>query len=236
MIDLDDTLIYTHIHYTRAQNEFARFISSNFLNFNYSVKGIIDMQINKQSELIRNFGFDTEVFPESFRELYSEIAREFGMSSDRIAKDSDYVYEIGKSVFEEDRWKNSGMYLGAVDTLEFLTDMGDELILVTLGDSKMQNRKVEVMGLEKYFSGNIHVVLREKGPKIAELSSRRDKDSTYFVGNSYNSDICPALDAGIRGIYIPQDTWSHDGTPNDDHHRMIQLGSIFEIRDIYNSL
>ena len=235
LIDLDDTLIYTHIHYMRAQNEFAEFILDSFGNSRYSSDDIVKMQLKRQMELVKKAGFDTEVFPQSFKDVYVEIGKEFGMNSGEIVSGSNRMYEIGKTVFDEKRWKVAGMYSGAEDTLEFLTNMGDELALVTLGDSKMQNRKVEVMGLERWFSENIHVVLREKGSKISELSSGRNKNSVYFVGNSYNSDIRPALDAGIRGIYIPQDLWSHDGHLENAHSRVIMLDKIGDLKDVYDS-
>ena len=70
IFDLDDTLIYTHIHYVRAQNRFAKFVLDNFEDSKCSLDDIIEIQISRQMNLVKKFGFNTEVFPQSFKDVY----------------------------------------------------------------------------------------------------------------------------------------------------------------------
>lgn len=233
LIDLDDTLIFTQCHYNRAQEEFLYFSLDSFKNFGVSFDDINRIQDGKQSLLMDKFGRDTETYAQSLKDAYVEIGERYGMSSKEIRSGAHHVYKIGKTVFDEKKWKSAGLYPGVRGVLEFLVNNGDELALVTLGDVEMQNRKVEVMGLERWFSDNIHVDLKEKSSIINKLSFGKNKDSIYFVGNSYNSDIRPALDVGIRAVYIPQDTWSRDGYPEKNDDRMITLRSMMDLKKIY---
>jgi len=237
LIDLDETLIPTNQHYNNAMENFYNFVSETFNNSKYSFDDIFNKHVESQSKLIDRFGFNTEVFPRSLKNVYLDIAKEFSMNQSKASYGSNFSYKIGKSVFDEKKWIKAGIYSNVGETLDFLVDNGVDLEMITLGDSIMQKKKVRVMGLDKWFSSDkVHVVLKEKGSKIRELSSDRNKGDIYFVGDSYDKDIFPSLQAGINGIYIPQKITLQSGSPNKAHPRLIQLEKFSDIKRIYNYL
>lgn len=237
IFDLDDTLIPTEGHYLCAQKEFLDFVLDSFKSVRLSPEKIHNMHSTRQLDLVKRVGFNTEVFPQALKYTYAKIAEGFGINSNESIAGAQHAYRIGKSVFDEKKWLSAGLYPGVEDVLNFLASRGSDLSMITLGDSRMQRKKVKVMGLEKWFSeDNIYVDLREKGSKIRDISSGKDKNEMWFVGNSFNSDIRPALKEGIGAIYIPQNTWAYDGNPNEDHKRIIQLKKISDLKNIYSSL
>lgn len=237
IMDLDETMIPTNHHYQNALYNFHNFVANTFDDFRYSFDDISDKHIERQLELIKEFGFDTEVFANSLKDVYLDIAKEFGVNSVEIISGANIVYNLGKSVFNEGKWLEAGLYSGVKDTLEFLIDQGADLEMVTLGDDAMQRKKVEVMELSQWFpEDKIHVVLREKYEKIKELSQDRDKKDIYFVGDSYKNDILPSIKAGINAIYIPRGKILQDEVFDESHLKITRLASFSDLRNIYNYL
>jgi putative hydrolase of the HAD superfamily len=72
------------------------------------------------------------------------------------------------------------------------------------------------------------VITPEKTPAtyrtlVAEESL--DPARTWMIGNSPRSDILPAVEAGLRGVFIPHEhTWrlEHDELP-EAHERILQV-------------
>jgi putative hydrolase of the HAD superfamily len=65
--------------------------------------------------------------------------------------------------------------------------------------------------------------------------ARLDREQTWMVGNSPKSDIHPALEAGLRAVFVPHErTWSLEivdlPEPSDRFHmveRFSDLSGIF---------
>jgi putative hydrolase of the HAD superfamily len=243
IFDLDDTLIPTKEHYHRSQNRFVDYVKNTIPGaekFSYShINGKHD---NHQLSLIEITGFDTECFPESFRLAYMDILSELGHDKRDFSIDLDFVYEIGRSVFDEDNWAESGVFRGAEKVLDFLSsDMHSDLALMSIGDYYIQRRKLEVLGLNKWFSGpNVQTDLSGKSNGLRRLSLGRDSANVYFVGNSWRSDMMPALDLGINPIYVPcgDEDWAHNGKADKTllDRKIVKLENILEIKDRYNEV
>jgi FMN phosphatase YigB (HAD superfamily) len=124
---------------------------------------------------------------------------------------------------------------GARQTLNFLSKKDDELFLLTAGDPKIQEKKLEFYNLQKWFGDKIFIVPHHKKEKLVEIVSKKNPNNTWFVGNSARSDIAPSLEIGIGAIHIPQDTWAYDKheLDNVDKTRLITIKEIGEIPRIY---
>jgi putative hydrolase of the HAD superfamily len=98
---------------------------------------------------------------------------------------------------------------GVPETLAALAARHD-LLLLTKGDDAEQRRKLAVSGLGAHFRAA--VVVREKDADayasvVAEHAL--DPAATWMIGNSPKSDILPALEAGLRAVFVPHEhTWS----------------------------
>ena len=97
---------------------------------------------------------------------------------------------------------------GVEETLPFLAEQ-HELTICTKGDPAEQNRKIDLSGCGRFFA---HCeVVKEKNPDAYEQLARVrgfDPERTWMIGNSPKSDINPALEAGLRAVWVPHErTW-----------------------------
>ena len=145
------------------------------------------------------------------------------------------AYKIGQQVFDEREWvrKGKGLILGAEKTLDILQSRDAQLGLVTMGDNKAQTEKIEVYGLRRWFQNNIFVCDKKTPQVFREVMEkmRADISRTWMIGNSIRSDVLPALEAGLRVVYIPCETWDydkkHNGLPNSPN--LTKVNSIADL-------
>ena len=118
----------------------------------------------------------------------------------------------------------------------FIARQGDIQILITKGERLVQECKIVTLNLDQWFGDRIEIV--EEGSKTKEIFLKyavKFPDCIKIsVGNSYNSDIRPALEAGIRGIFIPYYTWLGEKPPADiDETTVFKIEKIKQILDLY---
>jgi len=120
---------------------------------------------------------------------------------------------------------------GVDETLAFLHHR-HELLLLTKGRQEDQEKKIDVSGLGRYFD-EIVIVPEKDAQVYHDLAQRRglDRSLSWMIGNSPKSDILPALEAGMRAVFIPNDnTWQLEHAefdPADD--RVITIRSFPEL-------
>jgi putative hydrolase of the HAD superfamily len=100
---------------------------------------------------------------------------------------------------------------GARATVEALA--GDfTLLLITKGDLRDQERKIQRSGLAGHFAH--HEIVSEKNTRTyARILARHGLDASRFlmVGNSLRSDILPVLELGGHAVHVPYPlTWEHE--------------------------
>jgi putative hydrolase of the HAD superfamily len=97
------------------------------------------------------------------------------------------------------------------DTLNGLTDKYD-LWLITKGDLRDQERKLEKSGLREYFRA-VEIVSEKNTATYATILQLRHTAPAEFlmVGNSLHSDILPVLELGASAAHVPYHlTWEHE--------------------------
>ncbi|MDQ8196835.1 HAD family hydrolase [Pelagicoccus enzymogenes] len=128
---------------------------------------------------------------------------------------------------------------GAAEAVEALSRQ-HELILITKGDLRDQERKIAKSGLAPYFK-HIEVVSNKNNEDYARLFRQHliDPQSLVMVGNSLKSDILPILELGGTGVHIPYHlTWEHErveAAPKH-HSKFHELASIKQLPDLIASL
>jgi putative hydrolase of the HAD superfamily len=95
------------------------------------------------------------------------------------------------------------------------------LMIVTKGDLRDQESKIQRSGLARYF--NQIEILSDKRQEDYEVLLRRHHlrpERFLMVGNSPRSDIWPVLELGGNAVYVPHHfTWAHEAAelPPLDH-------------------
>jgi len=92
---------------------------------------------------------------------------------------------------------------GAAEVIPLLA-LTHELILITKGDLRDQERKLAKSGLAAHFT-HIEIVPEKDAPTYARILQRRRilPERFLMVGNSLKSDVLPALDLGASAVLIP---------------------------------
>jgi putative hydrolase of the HAD superfamily len=114
------------------------------------------------------------------------------------------------------------------------------LLLITKGDLRDQQRKLERSGLAAFFAA-VEIVSEKDQSVYEQILKRHDVDPARFlmVGNSVKSDILPVLALGGTGVHIPYRlTWAAERveTPPDKTARFFAIKSINELVRVVDDL
>ncbi|MBU0665870.1 MAG: hypothetical protein KKC26_00770 [Nanoarchaeota archaeon] len=206
-------------------------------------KKIINLEVNIDKEHVKTMGFCMERFPTSFVKTYESLCKEFGFEIKE--KEQQKYYDMGMKAFSYKRYKEKGFVKGAEEILDFLKKDGNKLILYTKGDKRVQEKKLEAIKIYKNgeiirWFDEVHIVDLKSKKQIEELIGSENKNNVYKIGNSIRSDVKPALEAGIKVIYIPYETWAyereHNGLSDEERKRVIEIPKIIDIKKIYQDL
>ena len=188
----------------------------------------------------KKFLYSMERFPGTLVETYREIARRTGQPT--LEEIEIELYRIGMGAFDERRYAEN-VDPEARDTLEFLKGKGDVLVLCTKGDTRVQENKVRALrsaGITQYLDA-IEIVDSKSAETFARIAGNFSGTKAFSAGNSYKSDIVPALEAGYTGIFLPVETWEEIGKPDEllsvvDKSRCHVIFRLREMRTRYEEL
>jgi putative hydrolase of the HAD superfamily len=113
------------------------------------------------------------------------------------------------------------------------------LLLITKGDLRDQERKIEKSGLAAHFAG-VEIV-SEKNPASYDRVLRRHgvRPSEFLmVGNSVKSDVLPVLAIGGAAVFVPYPiTWEHERVETlPEHPRFHRLDNLAELPGLISRL
>ena len=245
--DLDDTLLFNVHDYAWAITEIPRVIVEALGSMAPHVRVIIDMAAGIDKQRLHEINpatgelylYSMERFPGSGVETYREICDKGGIDPDPAVEER--LYQTGMDAFDESRYRRNIMP-GAKGVLELLAAKGDIQVLLTKGDPRVQERKINALreaGLDCF---DKIMIVDTKDPAMFRPITEEFPDLTPIsVGNSYESDILPALEAEYLGIYIPLETWETVGKMDEikagvDESRCRILSNLPEIIAIYEEL
>lgn len=240
--DLDDTLMWTSWGYSRAFEKFYNYMLElfDYRLIELRTLGTISEQIDKELVHTVNpvsgepYGYGMERFPASLVKTYEWLcAHGYGEYHEMVAR---RVKIIGMEAFDPLGYKKQGLVQGAEETLDYVQQQGDIQILVTKGEPLVQDCKVVSLNLDRWFGEEITVVSSKDSGLFARYQKRFSGNSIFSVGNSYKSDIQPALDAGVRAIFIPYYTWlGEESSFTVDTARVFQVKKISEIIGLHKA-
>jgi putative hydrolase of the HAD superfamily len=121
------------------------------------------------------------------------------------------------------------------DTLKRLAELRRyRLVVFTKGELMDQESKLKRSGLEQYFS-HMETVSNKTEKEYRQLCENLGvaPEQTVMVGNSFRSDIAPALAAGAYAIHIPYHVvWELEKSEEYPHDRLVKIEHFGEILNI----
>lgn len=108
------------------------------------------------------------------------------------------------------------------------------LVVFTKGELMDQESKLQRSGLEQYFS-YVETVSNKTEREYRQLCENLNvaPEQTLMVGNSFRSDIAPALAAGAWTVHIPYHVvWELEKSEEFPHERLKKITHFSELLDI----
>lgn len=218
IFDADDTLWYTGRLYDRAKA--------------------------KAQELVAAEGWDGKAWYDRMEEIDKGNIKKMGLNRDRVPTScaESYLEMAGVKAKEETVAAVKAAARGFMDKADLMEGVEEalselvgeyRLVLLTQGDEELQVRRLEESGLKEYFS-EVMIWPRKTGAMFAEALSKdgRKAEEVWSIGNSFPSDINPALLLGMNGIWIPGYEWESDVILEEAAmHKMVRVKSLGEMKE-----
>lgn len=232
LIDLDDTLIQTQKLYDTVKSDTIDLIIDETKTTKTKeelLKMFSVLHVKNSKKVEDEFGLMIglsfkEKFRLSFEELYIELVGSENISKDFVEK----LNESAMNVF----YYTSEMYEGSEDFLKKLKEFDFNICLITNGDRDVQQRRIATNNLKGYFD-QVIISNGSKGEHMEGYLEKINKEHMIMIGNSFKSDIEPALSLDIPGIHINQGNWALDNHEVDESLKEKDL--YYQVKD-YNEI
>jgi putative hydrolase of the HAD superfamily len=222
IFDADDTLWENNIYFEQAFDEFCAYLNHSSLTPD-EVRGILD-DIERESNKIHGYGAVN--FGRNLSQCYLHLA-ERAVEEHDLKRVSAFAHQILTHEVE--------LMEGVAETLPFLAEK-HELTMFTKGEPAEQNRKIDLSGLRPLFA-HCQIVKEKNRDAYAQLAQVRgfDLERTWMIGNSPRSDINPALEAGLRAVFVPHErTWTLEREEiRDGGDRLVVVKRFSELVELF---
>lgn len=231
--DADDTLWALQNYFEDVEDEYCGLLSD------YGSKEEISSALfDTESANMEDLGYGVKAF------TISLVENAIKVSEGRIsAKLIGTIVELGKTLLRLDAKPLEGVE----ETLSKLRSMSKvdsvlsssetrkfKLAVFTKGELQDQENKLWRSGLQRYF--DVVSIVSDKKPEAYRRLCRElevKPEELVMVGNSFKSDIAPALKIGASAIHIPFHTiWAHEKTEEFEHERLRRISHFSEILEI----
>jgi putative hydrolase of the HAD superfamily len=196
IFDADDTLWENNVYFEQAFEEFCAYLNHSSLTPD-EIRAILDVTEIENNKI---HGYGAVNFGRNLSQCYLRLA-ERAVDEHDLKRVTELAHQILLQEVE--------LMDGVAETLPFLAEK-HELTMFTKGDPAEQNRKIDLSGLRPLFA-HCQIVKEKNRSAYEELARVRsfDLERTWMIGNSPKSDINPALDAGLRAVFVPHRmTWT----------------------------
>ena len=195
IFDADDTLWENNVYFERAFDEFVDYLDHSTLTA-VEVRAVLD---ELEAVNARIHGYGSLQFGRNLQQVYQHLS-ERHISEDDLRVVMGFAERILEQPIE--------LMSGVEETLEYLASR-HELTICTKGHVEEQKLKIDRSGIGKYFA-HAEIVKEKTADAYRALVDARqfETERTWMIGNSPKSDINPALEAGLRAVFIPHPrTW-----------------------------
>lgn len=224
VFDGDDTLWSTEPLYDVARQDARALVTA----IGASGEEWEELQRRIDVENVATLGYSQERFPTSCVQAYEQLCVLHGLVPDPAV--AGRIRQAARTVFDRD----PELVPGAREVLDTLRNQRVRLALLTKGDLSVQRQRVERSGLQPCFD-LVRIVSTKSPDDIRAVVADLDValEDAWMVGNSIRSDIFPALEAGLRAIWIKAHVWeyerAHDHLVDD---RVVEVAQISEVTTV----
>lgn len=214
LIDADDTLWGDGEFFQKAYSDFLRILDEIGVTKSEAIEFF--EQANEKRRMVTGYG------AYAFADAMIDTLKEFVPLCENETLNK--ITTIGQRLIEHPVICHDG-----VEKTLSVIGRTSQLIMVTQGDPRYQSRKIYDSGIADYFTA-IEIVPSKNKQAYCSLVTKYslDKATTWMIGNSPACDISPALEAGLKAIYIPNKyTWDIDKVPINGTYK--ELSSFREL-------
>jgi len=200
LFDGDDTLWEIQPLYDEAKGRFFDVMEQEEFDRNEVSRMLAEVdQAN-----VRRFGFSRHRFPTSLKTVYQNFCELNGQVPQ--PKVLARALRLGYSVFR----RKPIVKMGARETVMQLSRYF-KVCLFTAGDDEIQRKRIVDAGVADLFWA-IFVTDRKDASTFRHVLEQLEAEpaKTWMVGNSLKSDINPAVQVGLRCIWVRSSSWEYD--------------------------
>lgn len=245
VFDLDDTLMDNVHDYAGPILDMARVIIRELGSRAPHVSAIIakEEEIDKarvgevNPATGHKFLYSMERFPGTMVATYKYFCEKAKVEPKKPVEDE--LYAVGMQAFDTAKYI-SNIKPDALSTIRFIYKQRDIPMLMSKGDRRVQSNKFSAIRAEDNFL-RASIVENKSPETFLHMLNGYESYAPYSVGNDYEKDIVPALEAGYRGVFIPVETWEVIGRMDEifakvDRSRCLILNNLSELKERYGEL
>ena len=218
--DADDTLWALQNYFEDVEHEYCLLLAEYGKE-----KEISAALFETESKNMPDLGYGCKAFTISLVENAIKVSHG-KVEANVIAQ----IVDLGKSLLHLDAKPLEGVE----QTLAYIRKMRKyKLAVFTKGELKDQENKLWRSGLQRYFDV-VNVVSDKKPEAYRHLCKDLEvkPEELLMVGNSFKSDVAPALSIGCSAIHIPfHTTWAHEQTEEFEHPNLRRISHFTELLD-----
>lgn len=222
--DADDTLWDNETYFKQVEADMCRLLSpyGNAANISESL-------FKTEMSNMADYGYGAMAFTLSLIQNAIQVSHST-VPAETIAK----IIELGRTLLRLD----CKPFEGVVPTLQALRDQGRyKLVVFTKGELITQENKLKRSGLTTYFD-KVKIVSDKHETEYLNLCNELSitPDQLLMVGNSFRSDILPAINIGSWAVHIPFNVmWQHEVVETFDHERLFTISHFSELLKVINN-
>ena len=228
--DADDTLWALQEYFEEVEHEYCELLSEYGKE-----KEISAALLETESGNMADLGYGCKAFTISLVENAVKVSKG-KVSAYVIAQ----IIGLGKSLLHIDAKPLEGVEKTIACLKDrFIQNAGNaslkyKLAVFTKGELMDQENKLWRSGLQRYF--DVVSIVSDKTPEAYRRLCRELEVSPaelVMVGNSFKSDIAPALKIGASAVHIPfYTTWAHEKTEEFEHPKLRRISRFEELLNI----
>jgi FMN phosphatase YigB (HAD superfamily) len=120
---------------------------------------------------------------------------------------------------------------------EILTDQKFEKVLVTMGDKKVQDKKIVLLGIKNYFSSILICSDKEQKKECFQtLTKRYPKFKKIVIGDRRDSEIKYGNELNLITILIKSGKYKDLKATNDFEIANYEINNITELSEVLNKI
>lgn len=220
--DADDTLWDCQSHFVDVEKKYANLLQEYGIDTETTQKNLFATECGNMPLL----GFGVKAF------MLSMIENANSLTDGKIGGPGiEKILMLGRQLLTFDPTPLDGVE-------EVLADLSErkelKLAVFTKGELLDQNSKLDRSGLRHYF--DLVDVVNDKTPDAVRILCHMadvKPSELLMVGNSFKSDVIPAISVGASAVYVPaKKMWEYEQTEEYEHQRVTKIDNLRELLNI----